>query len=204
VPAGAIGPNISIDVGIGAVRAPPAPPAGFIFAKSPVDLSPSGMEFDDDVFLEVPYDDEALRAAGTVSADAWRGMTYDPETGAWSDVAASNDGAAQKITLTLRHFSLYAVLAPAATDLASLKIYPNPFTPSLGHDEVHFANLPPGAALRIFSMAGEKVWEQVDDGQGAIDWDGLNQSGKPVASGIYLAIIDGAGATAKRKIAIER
>jgi hypothetical protein len=62
--------------------------------------------------------------------------------------------------------------------------------------------------LRIYNLRGTLVWEcKVDVVEGEnkrIDWHCVNNSGKSVASGIYLLQIKGAGFNLMRKIAIIR
>jgi hypothetical protein len=62
--------------------------------------------------------------------------------------------------------------------------------------------------LRIYNLRGTLVWKhEVDVVEGEnkrINWHCVNNSGKPVASGIYLLRIKGAGFNLMRKIAIIR
>src|SRR5439155_4838011 len=41
--------------------------------------------------------------------------------------------------------------------LGQIQVYPNPMRPSLGHTGINFNQLPPGARLRIYTLASEKV-----------------------------------------------
>ena len=84
------------------------------------------------------------------------------------------------------------------------KAYPNPFRPSPGSGQVTLANLPAGATVSLFTLTGNKVRELTADSNGTALWDANNESGSPVASGIYLAIVQGGGTTTKMKIAILR
>ena len=64
------------------------------------------------------------------------------------------------------------------------------------------------ATLRIYTAQGRLVRTLVQDSPSAADtvytipWDGRNDAGEIVASGIYLAHIDGPGFSANRKIAV--
>jgi len=73
-------------------------------------------------------------------------------------------------------------------------VYPNPYSPDEGGLLV-FAGIPLKARVRIFSMNGGLVWtaQEDDSGQrrlgariGEIRWNGVNQSGLLVNSGIYI------------------
>ncbi|KPL10630.1 hypothetical protein AMJ71_02575, partial [candidate division TA06 bacterium SM1_40] len=84
---------------------------------------------------------------------------------------------------------------PRPDGLASVRAYPNPFVPSLGHRIVHFASLPEDAEVCIFGLGGELVWES---GRGAvsngeISWSVVNSRGKEVAGGIYIYLVRVAG-----------
>ncbi len=73
--------------------------------------------------------------------------------------------------------------------------YPNPFNPST---EIQFS-LPTTSQtkLEIYSVAGEKVKTLVDGryvpGTYKVTWNGTNDLGNPVASGMYLYRIDARG-----------
>ncbi len=186
VPSGAIPGNISLDISVGGVQDPPKLPGGFVFVKTPVDLSPSGMQFQDDFHLEIPYSDHDLAELGIRDASALRAHTYDEETGRWTALTPSVDAANKKAILASNHFSFYALTAPVPSDLASVDYFPNPFRPSRGHTQVRFIQLPRDTTVKIFTLAGELVRTLSDQSTGTISWDGLNEDGKPVVSGVYL------------------
>ena len=67
-----------------------------------------------------------------------------------------------------------------------------------------FRNLPAGCRIRIFTYVGEKLVDMVADGSGVVAWNGRNHVGSLVASGVYIALIEGAGAKKTMRLAIER
>lgn len=67
----------------------------------------------------------------------------------------------------------------------SVKVYPNPFKPTLGHTEVKFVNLPSGVSVRIFSIDGGIV-RILQEKDGKANWDVKNDEGEKVSSGFYL------------------
>jgi ligand-binding sensor domain-containing protein len=70
-------------------------------------------------------------------------------------------------------------------------VFPNPFV-TAGSEALTFTGLPLGAALRIYTVAGEPVASlQVDPGRASVTWNGQNDSGFLVASGIYFYIAEG-------------
>ena len=84
-----------------------------------------------------------------------------------------------------------------------LVVYPNPFVNTSGSD-VTFDGLPLGATVQIFTAAGELI-KQLDGvaGQGRHLWNGQNESGFLVSSGIYIFVADdGAGNRILGKFAI--
>jgi len=73
------------------------------------------------------------------------------------------------------------------SDFMLLGNYPNPFNPST---EIRFLTSVPGyAVLEIFDLAGRKVRTIFDGnikaGENIVSWDGFNDWGNPVSSGIY-------------------
>jgi len=86
------------------------------------------------------------------------------------------------------------------------RVYPNPFKPSVHHNGITFDRLAAGAKIKIFTISGELVRSGLVDGSGmgSINWKGDNDSGRMLASGIYIAHIEGPAGAANLKIAIEK
>jgi hypothetical protein len=105
----------------------------------------------------------------------------------------------------------------AKADVTKINVFPNPYygynamETSRFQRFVTFNHLPPGGwQIRIISLSGNLV-RYIDpnsNGQNALKqfatWDLTNQSGLPVASGIYIAYIDmpGLGVTKTLKVVI--
>jgi hypothetical protein len=93
-----------------------------------------------------------------------------------------------------------------------VRAYPVPWKPgSVGMFDaagVTFDRLPADGSVTILSAAGEEVAEFRFTGAlaGRVVWDGRNNSGRRVASGVYYARVksDSDNATALLRIAIER
>ena len=65
-------------------------------------------------------------------------------------------------------------------------LFPNPFFVGSGSKEMTFKRLPSGADVSIFNVAGQLVRRIGSDPEAdSIVWNGLNESGNFVASGIY-------------------
>jgi flagellar hook assembly protein FlgD len=69
---------------------------------------------------------------------------------------------------------------------------------------MRFQGLPVDARLRIYTLGGALVKDMGVDGQGQATWNGTNQSGATVASGVYFVFVQGAGSGKTIKIAVER
>jgi pimeloyl-ACP methyl ester carboxylesterase len=97
-----------------------------------------------------------------------------------------------------------ATMAPQAFLLA--QNYPNPFNSTT---VVRFT-LPASASvdLGIYDMAGQRVAQLVSDHRGpgtyAVRWEGLDASGRQMASGVYLARLESVGKVHVRKLTLLR
>ncbi len=88
-------------------------------------------------------------------------------------------------------FSTYRVMAMAAGNLRDVVVYPNPFRPKEAHDGcIKFINLTSQARVRIYNVVGDLIWtREIENSGGSIQWYGDNNSGRPVASGVYVYIV---------------
>ena len=68
-----------------------------------------------------------------------------------------------------------------------------------------FDNLTNDSEIKIYTITGELV-KTVDytTQNGQAQWDGKNDSGKTVASGVYIALIKSQSQTQKIKFAVEK
>jgi predicted membrane-bound dolichyl-phosphate-mannose-protein mannosyltransferase len=62
---------------------------------------------------------------------------------------------------------------------------------------VTFVSVPIHANLLILTASGNVVRQWVDDSGEDIIWDGTNQSGNAVASGVYLWFVEGTDVSGK-------
>ncbi len=95
---------------------------------------------------------------------------------------------------------------PAPVRQLALTNAPNPFNP---RTTVRFTLDRPGrASLRIFTPAGRLVRTLADGhcagGDHAIEWNGQNDAGHDVASGVYFARLESDGEAAKRRLILVR
>jgi hypothetical protein len=79
----------------------------------------------------------------------------------------------------------YLVLTGYAKDLSDVYVYPNPARVSSG--KMTFANLPRRAKIIIWDLDGMRINELSEtDGNGGVDYDMKDESGKLLGSGIYI------------------
>lgn len=93
-------------------------------------------------------------------------------------------------------------LNSASASAAAARAYPNPFAPSRGHRLLHFADLPAGAEVAVYDLAGTRVWEDSTRTGGEISWDVTTRSGAPLAAGIYIYRISAGDGRNSGKLAI--
>lgn len=86
-----------------------------------------------------------------------------------------------------------------------LRVWPNPFNPGRAvRGTLKFAVLPPGADVEIYTVSGELVFKGSEAG-GRVEWNGLNEGGRPVASGTYYFVVrDGDTVVLKDKFLVLR
>ena len=124
--------------------------------------------------------------------DQIRALEFDPNTGAlWIG--------------TMGGLSRFQTAASVSFTAARVRVYPNPMRIDGVGTEVTFADLPEGARIEILTVAGETVRRLQPDETGGSEatWDGTNEAGFYVESGIYFyAVIDRMGRSAAGKLAV--
>ena len=127
----------------------------------------------------------------------------------WHGVASQGDGSGSLFVRRLRPvYFTYQSLWPApespSDTVAVARAYPNPARPDLGHTEMVIDRLPEGARVRVYTLRGEFIRELDAGFLGEARWDLKNESGRLVASGVYLVLAQGVGGTERLKVAVER
>jgi len=90
-----------------------------------------------------------------------------------------------------------------STSTLAVQVYPNPWRVDK-HSGINitFSGLTTGTTIKLFTISGHKVKEVTTDGP-SWSWDRTNDSGDPVASGIYIYLItDRQGDKVKGKVAV--
>jgi hypothetical protein len=150
-------------------------------------------------------DGDAIRRMVLVN---WNGGSVaDPTFPANMDAVMPEQGTVFRITSAKPNSlnDVFAFTAPAvtqnsgtaATDVEKVNVFPNPYyafnpaEPDRFTRFVTFNHLPTNATIRIFNLAGLQVRKLEKNAPGQfLRWDLQNESGLPVASGMYIAYID--------------
>ena len=83
------------------------------------------------------------------------------------------------------------------------RVFPNPYYASRD-GFVTIDNVPAGARVRIFTLRGEQVLDVKANSAGLLTWSGTNGSGRTVASGVYLVMVEFGGSKKILKLAVIR
>jgi hypothetical protein len=130
---------------------------------------------------------------------------YDAAHDVWVPYVSRVNTVDNTVTAEIDHFSLYQIVGAAVpSSLDNVKIFPNPFRPSLGHTSVTISNVPANSRVRLYTVAGERVKELSADAAGMARWDGTNDSGQKAASGLYFVLVQGAGDKNRLRLVVQR
>ena len=118
---------------------------------------------------------------------------------AWALVPARTSSYIVQVQDEYLNFS--STLPRYYSSLTNVTGYPNPFVPGSG--VFTFKYLTEEATIRIYNVAGELVRTVPKPAGSSASWDGENDSGDIVASGVYVYIITNiAGEKATGKIMV--
>ncbi|MDD5688276.1 MAG: carbohydrate-binding protein [Elusimicrobia bacterium] len=156
-----------------------------------------------EVTITINYDDSGI--TGSKEANLVLGW-YDEVNNRWVTLPTTVYSADNKVVAKSSHLGKFALLelVPAA-DLSNIKIYPMPYNPLKNTAGMIIENLTAGAVLKIYTVGGDLVRELSDsNNSGSVVWNGKNESGNTVASGVYILYIKGTTGVNKIKIAVEK
>ena len=183
---------------------------GLAPAAAGVQFGPEGTQFAKPVTIALPYNRTQLPEGFQESAltiNYWNSATS-----AWQTLASVVDTVNQVVSAQTSHFSLYqlmvgsgtvkGIVSAAAGTVADVQIACNPIRPNCA--PMRFQNLPAGARLRVYTLSGVLIKDFSTDANGLASWDGTNQNGASVATGIYMIYAQGAGTSKTFKVAVQR
>jgi len=160
-------------------------------------LNPSSGKY---VTITIPYPNST--AISGSSEDGLRICRLDETTQGWILLSVSNtiDKTAKTVSCNITSFSFYRLISYGiSSNLSDVIVYPNPFKFANARDgNLKFINLPQTALIKIYNIAGELVRTiSKDDTTNRALWNGKNDSGDYVASGIYIYVISSSYDTKK-------
>jgi hypothetical protein len=159
--------------------------------------------FTDWVYWWLPTDETPGEIMARTVLVSWNGgeeppFVQDlPELGTVFRMTTAKPNAASDVF----EFSAPALTKTASADaLDQIKAVPNPFYLTGGYDPnpgvyaIKWHHLPEECTIRIYNLGGDLVRTLEKDGEDAIaSWDILTENGLPVASGIYIWVVDAPG-----------
>jgi hypothetical protein len=74
----------------------------------------------------------------------------------------------------------------------------------MGAQGITFDQIPAETPVRLFTVDGRPVKTLTTDVDGKATWDMTNDEGTPVASGVYLAMIEKNGAKKRLKVVVQK
>jgi hypothetical protein len=136
--------------------------------------------------LDSPGGTSGVVYAGQTPFDNFEGLYFDSR--AWTDVEEGPGQEAKPSEFTLAHN------------------YPNPFNPAT--NIAYFLPRACQVKLEVFNILGQKIRTLVDEDQTAgnrqVNWDGRNQAGEEVASGVYFYKLEAEEFTETKKMVLMR
>ena len=204
VPPGGFSSPATISVTVPGASAVPALPVrpGLTALGVTISVSAGGLQPATPVTIKIGY---TLANIAGVNPDHLRLARYDATTG-WVVLDSSADQATRQVIGTTDHFSLFQIVAqtPGAS-VSEGFVFPNPYRPSAGHTNIKLSSLPAGAHIKIFTATGRLLKELDADAAGQVlSWNGTDRDGRALASGVYLAVIEGTGGRRTIKFAVQR
>lgn len=138
------------------------------------------------------------RTASVQRPGAYGVYFFDPSVNIWLRVPAQEDLAANTLVASVTQLGVYGVFLAPDLDLSQAIAFPVPFKPSDGHQKITFANLSTEATIKIYTINGELVRTlSVPSGDRVLPWDVTNDRGEPLASDVFIYVIENSG---QRKI----
>ena len=116
------------------------------------------------------------------------------------------DGAAGKVWFgTPKGMSVLEAWNPSeGKSLAYAHVYPNPFRPLSGHQDIRLDGLPFAVRVFVYDLTGRLLKNLGTVGNGEKVWDGTDSDGNAVPTGVYLLRLEANNASSTKKVAVIR
>jgi len=166
-------------------------------------FGPDGLEFNEPVTVRFPYTEEDLALVGVTDPMELEVYYYHTSTGEWVKLEVV-DADSDFVYVYVEQFCYLNIGKSTATtpvkDLSESSVpteftleqnFPNPFNPET---TIPFS-MPKTkhVLLEIFNSNGQRILTLVDEiknaGQHQVVWNGMDEQGRQVASGIYYAVL---------------
>ncbi|MCB4791990.1 MAG: lectin like domain-containing protein [Elusimicrobia bacterium] len=200
IPAGSFGQNVAFTVSTAAVSASGQPVLKVTDIAIEI-TNDKGLQPLKEIIITLLYRDSDIAELDESKLTV---AYYDATHNWWVTIPSTVYPDQNKITASVKHLTKFALvqLTPAA-DLAAIKGYPIPYKPNKGL--FTFDNLPASADIKIFTVAGQLVRKvEYVNATGRASWDGKNDGGSVVASGVYVVLIKNNLGKKVIKIAVEK
>lgn len=122
-------------------------------------------------------------------------VKYNPQTDKWESMAVGYtlDPDTTRLNVQINSTGIWGLAEekPFAESITSARIYPNPWRPSIASDSpygIMFDQLTSDTRIRIYTVSGQLV-RDFEPKTSYWTWDGTNDSGRPVFSGVYIYIL---------------
>ena len=215
IPPNALTSSVIITVS-NADSTPPLPP-GFRGIHEYFHFGPDGLEFDEPITVKIPYTPELLAAAGVEDPYDLIILYYHTSTGAWSQLAIVDvDRVNLFIYVTVEEFCYLtfgkeetsSIGSPVETSMpeafALLPNFPNPFNPETRIAYEVSETCP--VDICVYDANGRRIRTLIRQSQqpGRYEtvWDGRNQEGSSVPSGMYILRMEAGTFMAIRKMSL--
>jgi hypothetical protein len=153
----------------------------------------------------------AMPATGTAGLGILR---WDESSQQWEELPTTTDESRGQLAATVDRLGLFRlgpVDAQSVRESQRFSSYPNPFpTQTVPTVRISYQVYVPGSVrLELFDVLGQRVRRLVDSpfqdlGAWTAEWDGRDDSGLPVASGVYFAHLKANGRASGAKLAVRR
>jgi hypothetical protein len=158
------------------------------------------------VTVTLPYAD-AAPADGVVDGTQVRADTLavywlDEAHGLWVRLPSSVDAVTRTVSARAAHFTAFAVIGQASSPLSTARAFPVPWRPGAG--DITFTDVGQSGTIEIFTPDGAPVKSLPIGTSGQEPWDGRNDAGRPVATGVYFYRVSGGGVQQRGKLVVIR
>jgi hypothetical protein len=195
----------SVEISISKVDEPPPLPLGVTGLALTHHFGPDGLHFNNAVVIQIPYTQSDLDSARVTHPEDLRLFYFHTATGIWEEIDVDSvDVIRQLLFIHVEEFCYFTfgVERGQTTDVSEtqtnlpktfglMQNYPNPFNPetAIGFDVPE----PSPVKITVYNISGRIIRTLVDEkkspGHFTVLWDGRNQQGNMVSTGIYFYVM---------------